>query len=340
MIHYGKTGIGRARGVAVAALAMLGALAIAPVAPGQAHAAELKVWRHGIIQAKSDAGIIMMVTQGFAQKEGLKLEISQFKADVIGLKALIAGEVDSYEGGPGGAMIAASRGADVRVIGCHWPGLPHGIFVRANIHSAKDLVGKTIAISSPGAMPDMLARALLERDGVSPDQVKFANLGGDADRFKALAAGVVAAAVVSNEYTPIATKEGLKLLVPGRELLPNYMRVCIMTSGKVLREKHDLAVRFLAAEMKALHFAMTHRDATLALTREITGVKPDDPRPAFIYDDALRTHAVDPTLAIPRAKFAWLQAQSIKSGEQPKPVDLSTFLDDSVRREALALIAK
>jgi NitT/TauT family transport system substrate-binding protein len=315
---------------------IVAALAVA----GVAHGAELKPWRHGIIEAKSDAGIILMVDQGFAEKQGLKLEISQFKADVIGLKALIAGEVDSYEGGPGGAMIAASRGADVRVIGCHWPGLPHGIFVSDKIQSSKDLVGKTIAISSPGALPDMLARALLERDGISPDQVKFANLGGDADRFKALAAGVVEAAVVSNEYTPIATKAGLKLLVPGRELLPNYMRVCIMTSSKVLKAKHAEAVRFLAAEMNALAYAMSHRDATLELTRKITGLKPDDPRPAFIFDDALRTHAVDPTLDIPRAKFEWLQNQSVKSGEQPKPIDLSTFLDDRVRREALALVAK
>jgi NitT/TauT family transport system substrate-binding protein len=237
-------------------------------------------------------------------------------------------------------MIAASRGADVRVIGCHWPGLPHGIFVRANINSAKDLAGKSIAISSPGALPDMLARALLAQNGIAPDQVKFANLGGDGDRFKALAAGIVDAAVVSNEYTPIATKQGLKLLVPGRELLPNYMRVCLMTSGKVLEERGPEAAHFLAAEMNALKFALSHRDASLALTREITGLKPDDPRPAFIFDDALKTGAVDPTLAIPRGKFAWLQDESIKGGEQAKPVDLSTFLDDSVRQQALTLIGK
>src|SRR6185437_4918540 len=61
-------------------------------------AAQDKVWRHGLINAKADAGIFMMVsTHDFAAKQGLKLEISQFKDDQIALKALIAGELDSFE---------------------------------------------------------------------------------------------------------------------------------------------------------------------------------------------------------------------------------------------------
>ena len=75
----------------------------------------------------------MMVTRGFAEKQGLKLDIMQIKADQIGLKALLAGELDSYEGGPGGAIVAAARGADVKILGCHWPGLVHGLFAREGV---------------------------------------------------------------------------------------------------------------------------------------------------------------------------------------------------------------
>jgi NitT/TauT family transport system substrate-binding protein len=80
--------------------------------------AQDKLWRHGIILAKSDAGIFFTVTKGFAEKQGLKLELDQFKSDVIELQALIAGDLDSFDGGPGAAMVAAARGADVKVIGC------------------------------------------------------------------------------------------------------------------------------------------------------------------------------------------------------------------------------
>src|ERR1700731_4595293 len=104
--------------------------------------AQVKVWRHGIIEAKSDSGILYMASKrDFAQKLGLKLEFVALKTDTIELKAALAGELDSYEGGPGGAIVAASRGADIKVIGCNWLVVPHGVFVRANISSMADLKG-------------------------------------------------------------------------------------------------------------------------------------------------------------------------------------------------------
>src|SRR3954470_21645902 len=111
-------------------------------------AAAQKVGRHAIIEAKSDAGFAMMAkARGFGERQGLSLEIMQIKADQIGLKALLAGELDSYEGGPGGAIVAAARGADVKILGCHWPGLVHGLFVRESVTKVEDLRGGNIAIS-------------------------------------------------------------------------------------------------------------------------------------------------------------------------------------------------
>ncbi len=177
-------------------------LALLAVCP--AHA-QVKPWRHGIIEAKSDAGFMWMAShRGFADKRGVKIDILQIKSDSIGLKALLAGELDSYEGGPGGVLVAGARGADLKILGCHWPTLVHGLFVRGDIAKVADLKGKNLAISAPGAMPDLFVRAVLEANGVAPAEVKFANMGSDTDRYKALTAGVVDAAVVSTEYLPIA----------------------------------------------------------------------------------------------------------------------------------------
>ena len=160
----------------------LAALSLCALFGGQALAQE-RVWRHGVIEPKADAGLIMAGLQGgFPEKFGLKVEILNLKSDVLGLKALLAGELDSYEGGPAGAITADSRGVDVKVIGCAWPRIPHGLFVRADITDIAQLKGKAIAISAPNAFPDLLARAALKKAGVSPDDVNFANLGSDSDR--------------------------------------------------------------------------------------------------------------------------------------------------------------
>ncbi|HEY7997585.1 MAG TPA: ABC transporter substrate-binding protein, partial [Pseudolabrys sp.] len=278
-------------------------------------AAQDKVWRHGLINAKADAGIFMMVsTRDFAAKQGLKLEISQFKDDQIALKALIAGELDSFEGGPQGVFAADSKGADTRILGCHWVVVPHGIYAKDNIAKVADLKGKSIAVSAPNSMPDMLARSALEKYGVSDKDVKLAAVGGDRDRYQALIGGVVDAAVISNEYQPIAPKN-VHLLIAGRDAVPNFLRVCLISTAKKLAERGDDAVKFLAAEMNALRFALANRDAVIALTRDIIHAKPDDPRPAFVYDDAVAHKAVDPTLPLPAEKIQWIQEQMVKAGK-------------------------
>ena len=66
-------------------------------------------------------------------------------------------------------------------------------------------------------MPDQRVHTLLAKDGVPADKIKFANLGGDNDRYKALVAGVADAAVISGEYTPTAQKAGVHMLVAGRD---------------------------------------------------------------------------------------------------------------------------
>lgn len=322
------------RALAAATFAWLVALT-APVA-----AQDQRPWRHAIIEAKSDAGIFMMVTKGFAEKQGLKLELVQLKTDVIALQAMLSGDVDSFDGGPAAAMVAAARGADVKVLGCEWPGVPYAVFVRPSVATPQDLRGKIFAISSPGANPDVVARAVLAKFGVPADTVKFANLGADLDRFKAVVAGVADATVVSNEYAPIAEKQGIKLLLRASTVVPNFMRVCLFSTGKTLATRGSDVARFIAAEMAALRYALSHRDAALALTCAVTGAKPDDPRPAYIYDDAVRTNSIDPTLALPRDKLQWIEEQLVKSGNLPHPYDIAKMIDPGPREQALALTGK
>jgi NitT/TauT family transport system substrate-binding protein len=296
------------------------------------------VWRHGLIKAKADAGIFLMVTtRDFAKKQGLDLKISEFKDDQIALKALIAGEVDSFEGGPQGAFTANAKGGDVRILGCHWVVVPHGIYAKSDIKTVEELKGKQIAVSAPNSMPDMLARSALAKHGLTPADVKLAALGGDNDRYKALVSGVVEAAVVSNEYEPEAPK-GIHLLVVGRDAVPKLLRVCLMSSAKVLASKGDDAAHFLAAEMNALHYALTHKAEAVALTREIIHAKPDDPRPAFVYDDAIEHHAVDAALPLPLDKFAWVQDQLVTAGKISTPLDIKAVIAPEVRDKALKMV--
>jgi NitT/TauT family transport system substrate-binding protein len=326
----------RRSGVAI----FVGICALLALCAGPA-SAQSKPWRHALIQPKSDAGILLMPHyDGSFKKVGLDVGITNVKDDEIMLKALISGDLDSFEGGPGAAMIADAHGADVKIVGCSWLMVPHGVFVHDDITAMDQLKGKTMAISSPGAFPDLFARGALDHFNIPEDSVQFASLGGDLDRYKALVAKVVAASVISGEYTPIAAKEHIKMLVSARDALPHFVRMCEQMTGATLKARGEDAAKFMAGEMLGLRHAASSKDDTIKAAQQLAEIKPDDPRPAFIYDLAMAQHSIGTDTPIPTEDLAWMNEELVKVGKLPKPVDLNTVLVSKPREDALKLIAQ
>ncbi len=302
--------------------------------------AQDKVWKHGILEAKSDSGFIAMVDKGgFAAKHDLKVEILQIKAGATLMKALIAGEIDSVDMGAAESIVAGVRGTGVKIVGCTWPGVPQVVLAKAEIKTLAELKGKNVAISSPGSLPDLLFRGMLEAANVPFADVKLATQGADLDRYKSLAAGITDAAVVSNEFEAIMPP-GIHVLAKGSTAVPKFIRLCVATSSKVLADRRDDLVKFVAAEMDAYKYAAAHRDEVIKLAQELTHAKPDDKRAEFITDQALKEKQIDPTLAIPTDRIEWMQELFVKAGVIPKTVPVGELIDASVHAAAAKLAGK
>lgn len=304
------------------------------VGTGVASAQDLKPWKHGVIEPKGDGGFMLMVGErDFAKKHGLKLQIIKLKNGALAHKALLAGEVDSIESSPGAAILAGSRGADIKIVGCDWPGVPHGLMVQPGIDKVSDLTGKTVAVASPGSLPNLLVKAMLEKYKVPANTVHFANLGGDLDRFKAVVAGVANAGIVAAEFMAVAPKD-IRMLVHGHDVLPNYVRLCISMTGKTIADRREDAINFTAAEMDAMQFAVTHRDETIAVTRAAIHAKPDDPRPAFAYDESVKQGLVDAKVSLPLDKLKWMEGELKKAGNLKTTIDLAKITAPDIRDAA------
>ena len=125
-----------------------GAVAVAVLLAVPAQAQSLKPWRQAMILPKADAGFFLMAAKrGFAEREGLKVDVLDVKDDPIGMKALLSGEVDSYEG-VYGAIAASARGADVKLLGCNWHAAPYVMLARPGVERIEDLRGKSVAASA------------------------------------------------------------------------------------------------------------------------------------------------------------------------------------------------
>jgi NitT/TauT family transport system substrate-binding protein len=169
--------------------------------------------------------------------------------------------------------------------------------------------------------------------------VKLATQGADLDRYKSLVTGITDAAVVSNEFEAVMPPN-IKVLASGSSAVPKFIRLCVATSSKVLAEKRDDLVKFVAAEMDAYKYASSHRDETIKLSREMTHSKPDDKRADFIIDEALKKNQIDPTLAVPTDRLEWMQQLFAKAGVIKQTVPVETLIDASVRDDAAKLAGK
>jgi NitT/TauT family transport system substrate-binding protein len=302
--------------------------------------AQEKVWKHGMLEAKADSGIIGMVaTRDFATKRGLKIELTQIKAGATLMKALIAGEIDSVDMGAAEEIVAAARGTGVRIVGCNWPGMPQVVLAKTSINTPQDLKGKTVAISSPGSLPDLVFKGMLQEKHVPIAEVKLAPQGADLDRYKSLISGVTDAAIVSNEFVPVMPKD-VHVLMSATDVVPKFLRLCIATNANVLKDRRDELIKFVAAEMEAYKYAQTHPADAVKLAHEMTHTKADDKRAGFIVNQALENKQIDPSLAIPDDRIQWMQELFASANVIPKALPISEVVDKGVRDEAAKLAGK
>ncbi|MES2756738.1 MAG: ABC transporter substrate-binding protein [Pseudomonadota bacterium] len=314
---------------------MVGAIAIGVLAaPLACHAAD-KI-NFGIVEAKGDAGLAFMPSQ-FGAKYGLDIEMVEFTSSTTPVKALISGDIDAFTTSPSVALVAMSRGAGIKFIGCNWPGATYTLYGAADIKTVAALKGKSVGVSGAGSVPDLFAREALLKHGVTADQVTFANAGGGTDRFRALLAGIVKATATTSEFEPEALKRGMNILARARDVTPNMSRNCIVTTDKVIAKKRDQLVRFLAANMDGYTYALSHRNETIALTRKVAKLDKDDPSAAYIYDEAVNNKSVDPLLAVPVDKLQWIEEMLARHGTIDAKKDVRPFIDESIRLDALKI---
>jgi NitT/TauT family transport system substrate-binding protein len=332
----GVAGLHLRAGMSGAFAAFVTAAALA----GGASARAEELWRHGTLAPHGDAGFIYMAAEGgFAKAEGLDLKMQNFANDTAMMKALIAGELDSYEGSPVSALIAGSTGADVKILGCTWPKLTFSLFAHDGVATIADVRGGKLGISAPGSLSDLVARALLRQAGIAPAETSLVASGSDLERLRAVTARTIDAAIAAADVAA-RPEFKLKTLAVASEVLPQFLRECLITRGDVIRTRRPLVVAFVVAEMNAYGFALAHRDKEIALTRRIAGLPPGDPVAEANYREVVELRAVSSTVEIDLDKLRWLRDLLAEDGRMAAKFDPAMVTDSSVRDAALARVNK
>jgi ABC-type nitrate/sulfonate/bicarbonate transport system substrate-binding protein len=117
-------------------------------------------------------GYMIAIDNGYYAAEGLSINYMPGGPDVIPEAVLLSGKADISLTNLTGAVRAAEKGAQLKIIGAQYQKSPIGVISleKSNIRHPKDLVGKTVACP-PLSLP--IFQAVLRISGVSKDQVRI-----------------------------------------------------------------------------------------------------------------------------------------------------------------------
>ena len=137
---------------------------------------------------------------GEYKKQGVDIELVNFKGGSQALTAVIGGSADVVSGYYDHCVNLAAKNQQLTafVIYDRYPGLVLGVSPRHTneISSVKDLAGKKVGVSAPGSSTDFFLKYLLARNGVDPNSVAVIGIGLDATAVAAMEQGTVDAAVM------------------------------------------------------------------------------------------------------------------------------------------------
>jgi len=207
------------------------------------------------IEAPAGTNAHYYVTQqlGLFQKHGVNVELISFPGGTVGLQALIAGDIQfASEDGVAG-LSADLRGANLYFIAGMINTFPFSILSRPEIRTPQELRGKKILISRYGSSSDTAVRVAVEKYSLKPDKdVIILQGGGQSERFAALKAGAVDAAVVSPPLNLTGKRLGFNEVIDLSQSGIPYSHQQIVAIKDYLDRNPDAVLRTLRALIEGL----------------------------------------------------------------------------------------
>lgn len=219
--------------------------------------------------ASSSSVLWVAKEAGIFKKHGLDVNVIYIEGTPKALMSLFAGELHVVAGTGPAVVNAKLKGADVTMIMGFEVYLPYYLIATPGINRVEDLKGKIGANHSAATSADFAMRLGLRGVGLDPDRdVNLRVVGATNLRMLALKQNIAQFTVISSTERAEAEKLGFKILADLASRRIHYPHAGLITSQRILRERHEAMLRFGRATVEAIHFFKTNRAATIEVLKK------------------------------------------------------------------------
>jgi NitT/TauT family transport system substrate-binding protein len=190
------------------------------------------------------AALMVAQSKGMFEKEGLKVELTQFNVGSDMVIAMAAGKIDVGYVGTAPTTMAIGKGMPLKIVAAvNEEG--SGIVVAKNstINNLSDFNGKLV-IPAKGSIQDILLNYMFQQNNISSANVNVMEM--DLSLMpNALQSGLVDGSIVWEPYVTMASTEGYgKTLILSSEIWKNHP-CCVIVSSDNFRNNHPDKLRTL-----------------------------------------------------------------------------------------------
>lgn len=300
----------------------------------------------GYIRVMDDAQVIAAHEGGFYKKQGLDVELVEFKSGTDLIKAIISGQVDTGVLGFTNAVAWAAKGADLKVIGGAQHGY-HAILVRdeTGIRDVAGLKGRTLASQAEGSTADtVLKGVVLKNAGLKPEDVSVLGVSPQVAVQSLVGKRVDAAFLFEPQATIAQLIAPVSKIYEIGEVWP-FPCMVVITSGDTLKKRKAELWKSLDAQKEAIDL-LTHKPEEAAKLiasyfvsePAIDTLKKGKVSREDIIRDAIRSQTfsaalTDRELARMQEIGGIMQEQGALKTADGKPFDVSGVVDVSWQKE-------
>jgi NitT/TauT family transport system substrate-binding protein len=222
---------------------------------------------------------ILYLTQkvGFFERHGLDLQIVYFGSGAIAASGVLSGEAKITVMSGSSTLAAALGGADVVQLGGLTNKLAYGLMVSPSVKSLQDLKGYSIGIAGFGGASDFAANYIIRKEGMIPGKdIILIAVGGQTERFSALASGKLKAVLLEPPYTGRMESMGFRRLVNFPSLDLEFQNLGFVTTRSYLKADRAVCLNFLKAITEGIHFLKSHKKESMTLLASILKTQDQD----------------------------------------------------------------
>jgi NitT/TauT family transport system substrate-binding protein len=260
------------------------------------------------------------ITQGIFKKYGLNVKIVQVTPANL-TSALLSGSAQIGGGVADGSAAAILKGEKLQFVALDAGTYNLQLWGNQGVNSVKDLVGKTVALTTQGSETDFALTALLQSQGIDPAKVNRKFLVTAAQMLSAMHSGAVNAGLFQPPTAQSLTQSGGKI-VDSLSNLP-YAVGAYTTTTAYATSNPDAVKKFLTAEKAALAYLRSNPTETQAAIQQYNSAS-SAADVKIAYNFFLHVWKPDPTINQALIKAAFTRAAAKSGGTVPS--DLSPYI--------------